>query len=158
MKTVLLPNGYEISADLVLIGAGSDIDCSLASKAGLKIDENNGGVHTDPFLRTSNDNIFCAGDIASYPSAGAWSNGNNIRTEHWVVAQDMGSFAAFNMLGKLTPYGNTPFFFTTHYGKIIQYCGATPAGWDDIHIDGSTFENKFIAYYLKQNRVIAACS
>ena len=30
VKAVQLPNGYEIPADLVLVGAGADIDCSLA--------------------------------------------------------------------------------------------------------------------------------
>ena len=30
--------------------------------------------------------------------------------------------------------------------------------WDDIYVDGNPRQNKFIAYYIKENQVIAACA
>jgi len=115
VTSVVLENGYEIKADLVVIGAGIDLNTELAIECGLKMDEN-GGVCLNPLLQTSDNNIFAAGDIASFPS---WSAGKNIRIEHWITAQDQGTYAAFNMLGKMTPYGNIPFFWTNQYGKGI---------------------------------------
>jgi len=60
--------------------------------------------------------IYAAGDIASYPY---WHSGKRVRVEHWVVASDQGSTAAFNMLGKMVPYGKIPFFWTRFYNKSI---------------------------------------
>lgn len=39
------------------------------------------------------------------------------------------------MLGKFIPYGNTPFFWTRHYNKSIQYVGHT-IGYDEVIIHG----------------------
>lgn len=101
-------------------------------------------------MQTSEQDIFAVGDIASFPS---WYVGENIRSEHWNTAQDQGSYAAFNMLGKMVPYGNVPFFRTSYYGKGMQYIGHA-ASWDEIHIDGSTKDHKFLAYYIKDNKVL----
>jgi NADPH-dependent 2,4-dienoyl-CoA reductase/sulfur reductase-like enzyme len=49
VKSVVLDNGYEIKADLVIIGAGIILNTELAKNAGLKIDAN-GGVSTNPFM------------------------------------------------------------------------------------------------------------
>jgi NADPH-dependent 2,4-dienoyl-CoA reductase/sulfur reductase-like enzyme len=67
-------------------------------------------------LQTSDPNIFAAGDIASYPY---WVTGERVHISHWNVALDQGSFAAYNMLGKLIPYGNIPFFWTRQYNKSL---------------------------------------
>jgi apoptosis-inducing factor 3 len=61
------------------------------------------------------------------------------------------------MLGKMTPYGNVPFFWTNHYGKGMQYVG-NAMSWDEIHVDGVPRSNKFIAYFIKDNKVLAACA
>jgi len=61
------------------------------------------------------------------------------------------------MLGKMQPYGAVPFFWTNNYGKGMQFVGNAPS-WDEIHIDGVPRNNKFIAYYIKDNQVIAACA
>ena len=71
-------------------------------------------------MQTNDNNIFAAGDIASFPS---WWSGKYQRIEHWITALDQGTHAAFNMLGKMVPYGNVPFFWTNHYGKGMAYVG-----------------------------------
>lgn len=152
VSAVVLENGHELKADLVVIGAGIELNTQIAIDAGLSMDKN-GGISTNPFLQSSDPNIFAAGDIASFPS---WHTGSNIRVEHWINAQDQGTYAAFNMLGKMTPYGNVPFFWTNHYGKGMSYVGNATT-WDEIHIDGVPRANKFIAYFIKDNKVLAAC-
>jgi NADPH-dependent 2,4-dienoyl-CoA reductase/sulfur reductase-like enzyme len=47
------------------------------------MDSTNRGIKVNPFLQTSDSNIFAAGDIASFPS---WTSGKNARIEHWIVA------------------------------------------------------------------------
>ena len=153
VSKVVLDNGYSLDADLVLIGAGAQINTELAVNSNLEIDSVNRGVKVNPFLQTSDSNIFAAGDIASFPS---WSNGASARIEHWIVAQDQGSYAAFNMLGKMVPYGNVPFFWSNQYGKGFQYVGQATS-WDKVHVEGDPRSNKFLALFIKDNRVLAAC-
>jgi hypothetical protein len=58
------------------------------------------------------------------------------------------------MLGKFMPYGNTPFFWTRHYNKSLQFVGHS-SNYDEVFIQGNPLENKFLAYYIKNNKVIA---
>ena len=58
------------------------------------------------------------------------------------------------MLGKFVPYGNTPFFWTRHYNKSLQYVG-NGAGANEIFVDGDVKGQKFLAFYLKDNKVLA---
>ena len=60
------------------------------------------------------------------------------------------------MMGKISPYGNVPVFWTNNYGKGLQYVG-NAREWDYTHVDGVPRSNKFVAYYIKDNKVLAAC-
>ena len=119
VQKVVLENGYEIEADTVIVGAGSIPNVDLAKDCGLEISKN-GGIKVSPFMQSTDEHIFVAGDIASFP---LWYTGQEARSEHWITAQDQGSHAGFNMLGKMVPYGNIPFFWTNHYMKGLQYIG-----------------------------------
>ena len=112
---VELSDGRSIETQLVLIGAGVKPATAFLKDSGLDM-ESDGGLKLDPFLQTNDKNIFAAGDIASYPY---WPTGKHQRSEHWITALDQGSFAAFNMLGKMVPYGSIPFFWTRHYNKAL---------------------------------------
>ena len=91
----------------------------------------------------------------SYPY---WVNGKRTRTEHWNVALDQGSYAAFNMLGKLIPYGEIPFFWTRNYNKSIQYCG-NGADATSHHIEGDVMAHKFVCYYINdEDKVVAVAA
>lgn len=153
ISSVVFESGFEIAADMVVFGGGVNLNTQMARDAGLTTNKD-GGVSVNPFMQTSDPDIFAAGDIASFPS---WHIGKNVRIEHWIVAQDQGTHAAFNMLGKMQPYGAVPFYWTNNYGKGMQFVGNAPS-WDEIHIDGVPRNNKFIAYYIKENQVIAACA
>ena len=61
------------------------------------------------------------------------------------------------MLGKMVPYGNVPFFWTNHYMKGMAYVGYQRQV-DEIFIDGEPRDIKFVAYYIKGDKVEAVAS
>ena len=47
-----------------------------------------------------------------------------------------------------------PFFWTRSFNKSLHYTG-NGRGYDRVHIDGNLAEMKFLAYYLKDEKVLA---
>ena len=115
--SVMLEDGSELAADLVVFGVGVRPATELAESAGLAVDR---GVLVDTYLRTSAPDVFAAGDIARFPYA---RTGQRIRVEHWVVATRQGEVAALNLLGQHQPYDAAPFFWSAHYDCTISYLG-----------------------------------
>lgn len=127
--SVLLEDGSEVAANLVVVGIGVDPEVGLARKAGLEVDD---GVVVDAFLRTSHVDVYAAGDIAQYPDPRL---GRSVRIEHWSVAQRQGRTAARNILGKEEAFRDVPFFWTEHFGTPIAYVGHAD-GWDEAATEG----------------------
>jgi len=149
---VILSDGTKVEGDMVIVGAGVTPATKFLERTetGVKLD-NRGGIICDPFLQSSNKDIFAAGDVCSFPY---WQTGNRIRIEHWNNALEQGSHAAFNMLDKYVPFANVPFFWTRHYDKSIQYIGYTTS-YDEVHITGDVSANKFLCYYIKDGKIAA---
>jgi NADPH-dependent 2,4-dienoyl-CoA reductase/sulfur reductase-like enzyme/nitrite reductase/ring-hydroxylating ferredoxin subunit len=150
-KTVHLETGGMIEADLVVAGIGVRPRLELAEKAGLKLDR---GVAVDQYLETSAPGIYAAGDIARWPDP---HSGENIRVEHWVVAERQGQTAALNMLGQRIPFADAPFFWSQHYDVPINYVGHAES-WDEIIIDGDIIKKDCLLRFRKNGRVAAVAS
>lgn len=84
VKSVVLKDGSELAADLVVVGAGVRPTTQYLKGSNVELDKF-GGVVCDPFLQTSVKDVYAAGDIASYPY---WPTGGRARSEHWVTALD----------------------------------------------------------------------
>jgi 3-phenylpropionate/trans-cinnamate dioxygenase ferredoxin reductase subunit len=145
---VRLADGTAIDADAVLVGIGATPNVDLARTAGLDIDN---GVLVDASLRTSDPDIFAVGDIANaeHPLLG-----RRIRVEHWANALNQPAVAATGMLGGDATYDELPYFFTDQYDLGMEYLGDI-AGHDRVVFRGDVPNREFIAFWLKDNRVLA---
>uniref|UniRef100_A0A8C7XC98 Apoptosis inducing factor mitochondria associated 5 n=1 Tax=Oryzias sinensis TaxID=183150 RepID=A0A8C7XC98_9TELE len=105
------------------------------------------------YMRTNVPDVFCAGDLATFPLAMAKNQLVNIG--HWQMAQAQGRVAALNMLGKETELTSVPFYWTVLLGKTIRYAGYGE-GYTELVMKGNIQAHKFLALYLKNDEVIAA--
>lgn len=132
--SVHLDNGRILSADAVVAGIGVTPDTALADTAGLAVDN---GITVDGRLRTSDPNIFAAGDCCCFPHP-LYGN-RRIRLETWRNAQEHGAFAANAMLGSTQVYGAVPWFWSEQYDLCLQIAGIS-AGRETVverRVDGA---------------------
>jgi NAD(P)H-nitrite reductase large subunit len=133
-----------IPADFVLMGVG--IAPNLHFEHDLPIAED-GGIRVDESLRAAN-RVWVAGDIATV---------RGMRIEHWRLAQQHGMVAARQMVGSRHGFNGVPFFWTLHFGKELHYLGHAEE-WDEIVYHGNVKHLDFLAFYVKDGRVLAVLS
>jgi NADPH-dependent 2,4-dienoyl-CoA reductase/sulfur reductase-like enzyme/nitrite reductase/ring-hydroxylating ferredoxin subunit len=150
-KRATLKSGGALQADVVVVGVGVRPRLALAERAGLAVDR---GIKVDAYLQTSASDIFAAGDIARWPDP---HSRENIRVEHWVVAERQGQAAARNMLGQREAFDAVPFFWSQHYDVPINYVGHAEK-WDEIDIDGNIGAKDCLVKYKSDGRVLAVAS
>jgi 3-phenylpropionate/trans-cinnamate dioxygenase ferredoxin reductase subunit len=145
---VRLAGDRRIEADFVVVGVGVEPRVQLAQAAGLEVDN---GVVCDARLQTSSEHVFAAGDVANaqHPFFG-----RRIRVEHWANALNQAPAAARNMLRRGEPYERVPYFFSDQYDVGMEYSGYA-TDWDEIVFRGDPRTREFIAFWLKDDRVLA---
>jgi NADPH-dependent 2,4-dienoyl-CoA reductase/sulfur reductase-like enzyme/nitrite reductase/ring-hydroxylating ferredoxin subunit len=147
VQAVVLESGERIETDMVVAGVG--VHPATGFLNGVRLDDN-GGVLVDARLRAAED-LYAAGDIACYPDH---RTGERVRIEHWRTAQQQGRTAAHNMLGRDIPFDGVPFFWTRQFDAGLLYVGHASA-WDEIIYQGEVASCDFLAFYAKDDRVLA---
>ncbi len=147
---VITSGGAEIPADLLVVGIGAAPNDDLAARAGL---ETGNGVLTDEALRTSDPDIFAAGDVANsfHPLLG-----RRVRVEHWANALNGGPAAARSMLGQAVRYDPVPYFYSDQYDLGMECAGLpSPGTYDQVLYRGDRDALEFIAFWLSGGVVVA---
>jgi 3-phenylpropionate/trans-cinnamate dioxygenase ferredoxin reductase component len=143
-------SGEELPASTVIIAVGVVPNAGLAADGGLEVDN---GIVVDEALRTSDPDIFAAGDVAN-----AFNTllGRRIRVEHWANALASGPLAARSMMGKDATYDWVPYFFSDQYDLGMEVAGLPdPGTYDDVVYRGDKDSLEFIAFWLADRVVVA---
>jgi len=148
---VELTNGTRIESEMVVLGVGVSPRTALAKDAGITVDN---GIVVDESLRTSAQDIFAAGDVARYPDP---ISGENVRIEHWVLAERQGQAVARAMLGIGGPFRDVPFFWSQHYDVQISYVGHA-SSWDELQVIGDLTKGNACVVYRLGRRVMAVAT
>jgi 3-phenylpropionate/trans-cinnamate dioxygenase ferredoxin reductase subunit len=149
VEAVVTDHGETIDGDLVLVGAGAIPRTELAEAAGLPV--GNGVLVNEQLEAVGAAGIYAAGDVAAarHPRYQTY-----LRVEHWANALNQGPAAARNMLGVPTPYARLPYFYSDQYDLGMEYSGYA-ATWDRVVVRGDLATRRFIAFWLKDQRVLA---
>ena len=151
VEAVILDNGDRLKADIVIVGIG--VQPATDFLEGIDLYPKDGSVVVDEYLRAA-DGIYAAGDIARYPD---WRTSESLRVEHWRVAAQQGRIAAHNMAGKAVKFRGLPLFWTMQFKFPLRYIGHAQS-WDEIIVDGDLQKQEFIAFYVKNNQVLAVAT
>lgn len=146
VQQVVLADGSELDADLVIVGIGSRPATDWLEGSGISVDN---GVVCDNVGRTSAAHVWALGDVASWRDA----TGHQARVEHWSNVAEQARVLVPAMLGQGLPEAVVvPYFWSDQYDVKIQ-CLGEPDADDVVHVvedDG----RKFLAYY-ERDGVIA---
>jgi 3-phenylpropionate/trans-cinnamate dioxygenase ferredoxin reductase subunit len=147
---VILSDRSRIDADVVLVGVGITPNTQLAAEAGLEADN---GIIVDEHLRTSDLNIFAAGDVANAYNPRL---DRHIRVEHWANARRQGATAGRAMLGQDAVDARPSYFFSDQYDLSMEYTGDIgPSGYDQVIFRRYADSAQLIVFWLSEQRVQA---
>ena len=142
--------GTELPADLVIVGIGAVSAAGLGAAAGLDVDN---GIVTDDALRSSDPDIFAAGDVANSLNP---LLGRHVRVEHWGNALSGGPVAAKSMLGQRASHDLVPYFFSDQYDLGMEAAGLPePGRYDEVVYRGDRDSLEFVAFWLDEGAVVA---
>ncbi|MGX6568303.1 NAD(P)/FAD-dependent oxidoreductase [Cupriavidus necator] len=148
-SVVKLADGSTLACHAIVAGVGLVPNDELAWEAGLECD---GGVVVDAGCRTSDPDIFAAGDVAVTPNP--WA-GRRLRLESWQNAQEQGIAAARAALGLAVDYQPLPWFWSDQYGMNLQIHGI-PLPSHRVVARGTPGADSFVLFYLDGDVVKAA--
>ncbi|XP_028839166.1 apoptosis-inducing factor 3 [Denticeps clupeoides] len=152
VKEVVLKSGTVLPADVLIVGIGVLPNSGFLQGSGINMD-NKKYVPVDKFMRTNVADVFCAGDLSSFPLKMAGQERVNIG--HWQIAQAHGRVVALNMLHKQVELNSAPFYWTVLVGRTIRYTGYGE-GYTELILKGKFEDLKFLALYIKGEEVVAA--
>jgi NADPH-dependent 2,4-dienoyl-CoA reductase/sulfur reductase-like enzyme len=146
---LVLADGREIVADIVVAGIGLTPSTGLASDAGLATAQ---GVLVDEYGMTSDPAIRAAGDVTSF-----WHPHfeRHVHWQTWQHAQNHGKAVARNMAGAAEAYAPPFWFWTDQHGINVQIAGF-PAEGDRTVVRGALTDPRFAVFHLRDGVVVGA--
>jgi 3-phenylpropionate/trans-cinnamate dioxygenase ferredoxin reductase subunit len=120
----------------------------LAAGAGL---ECSNGIVVDQHCRTSDPDIYAAGDCTNHPNI---HYGRRLRLESVDNAFEQATSAALNILGTPTPHDKVPWFWSDQFDLKMIIVGICQ-GHDSVVMRGSPAARSFSACYLRGGELVA---
>src|SRR5262249_35766776 len=141
-----LADGGRLPADLAIVGIGVEPHDELARAAGLGVAN---GILVDGSCRTSDPDIFAAGDCACFP----WQ-GLPTRLESVQNAVDQAEHAAAAMLDAAADYDPQPWFWSDQYDVKLQIAGFC-RGYDATVVRPGKREQSQSVWYYRAGALVA---
>jgi NADPH-dependent 2,4-dienoyl-CoA reductase/sulfur reductase-like enzyme len=149
VTSAVLENGDSVPCELVVAGIGVEPVVDVLASSGLEV---NNGVVVNEYLQTSHPDVYAAGDVANYQDV---IFKKRRRVEHWDNAVSQGQYCARFLMGEKEPFRHVPYFFSDVFDLSYEYWGDSSEADQTIH-RGDVSTNSFSAWWLRQNRVVAA--
>lgn len=146
---VLLADGQEIAADLVVVGIGVIPNTVLAQQLNLECER---GILVDHAARTSHPDVYSAGDCTQQPHP--YLPGELVCLESVQNAAAQGKIVAASLLDKPLPTPQVPWFWSDQGDLKLQIAGLSH-GYDDYVLRGDPATESFSLLYYRSNRLIA---
>ena len=141
-------DGREFAADLVVIGIGVLPVDALAADAGLACEN---GIAIDEYCRSSDPNVYAAGDCASQPSH---HYARRVRLESVDNAFEQAKSAAANMAGRALVHDKVPWFWSDQYDLKLLIVGLN-LDYDRAVLRGRPADRSFSCCYLRGGELLA---
>lgn len=138
-------DGSRATFDGMVSGLGIETNVHTAASAGLQVDD---GIVVDECLRTSADDVYAAGDVASYPDRILGRR----RVEHVDNAQQMGAAAGRIMAGSTEVYDHTPYYYSNAFDMSYQAVGTLDSSLETVE-DWTDPQEEGVVYYLNGSTV-----
>jgi NADPH-dependent 2,4-dienoyl-CoA reductase/sulfur reductase-like enzyme len=138
--------GDTLTVDVIVAGLGIQPNVELAEQAGLRVEN---GIVVDEMLRTSDSDIYAAGDVANFFNPALQSH---IRVEHEDNANTMGAAAGRAMAGHGAPYTHLPFFYSDLFDLGYEAVGELDSRLETVSDWKEPFREGVI-HYLKNGTV-----
>ena len=110
------------------------------------------GVLVDERLRTSDPNVWAAGDVANARNT---LLGHRLRVGHWDNAIRSGRLAGLSVLDRPGVYDWLAYFYTDQYDLGMEYVGHSSKD-AEVVVRGAMEDGEFIAFWLDDGTVAAA--
>jgi NADPH-dependent 2,4-dienoyl-CoA reductase/sulfur reductase-like enzyme len=156
-EAIRLADGSVVPADLVVVGIGVTPSTAWLETSGLDLWD---GVVCDERLRAlaggrPRPDVVAVGDVARWYHPGY---GETVRIEHWTNTAQQGEAAARTLLDgdEAPPYAPTPYFWSDQLGLKIQFVGESRPGDVVTVLEGDPDEDRFVAAYGREGRLVAA--
>jgi 3-phenylpropionate/trans-cinnamate dioxygenase ferredoxin reductase component len=148
VERVVCADGSSHEADLVIVGVGAVATTELARTAGLACDN---GIVVDEYCRTSDADIYAAGDCTNHPSP---RFGRRVRLESVDNAFEQAKTAALNMLDRPVAHDRVPWFWSDQFDNKLLIVGLSQ-DYDRQVLRGDPASRSFSVCYLKGSELLA---
>jgi len=148
VSSVVLAEGQNIPCELVVAGLGVVPATEMLGNSGLDLQD---GIVVNEYLKTRHDNIYAAGDVASYQDI---IFRKRRRVEHWDNAVSQGQYCARALMGDPAPFKHVPYFFSDVFDLSYEYWGDA-SGADQVIHRGDLASKSFSVWWLRQKRIVA---